>query len=490
MAVNKTHTAMLFLYGTIALLSILGILANFDQMHRTPIIIWAMIAGTSACGAMIELILFIRTRSALRKMQEQIQQMSKTGEVGMVMLEDRWPGEDFTGILNQYLTLINKRIDHLSQQRKELDLLISAGDSEKNNTEAIVSSISDGVIVANAFNELTLANKLAEDIFGFKLEEDKNKPINKLIDNPRICDLFDPSHWESAGPVRFEEKLLVNGKERVFDITFTPVRIHGGDELWAISMIMHDVTRERELAELKNDFVNHVSHELRTPLSSIKAYTELLLDDEIKSESSKKEFYRIIENETNRLDRFIENILNLSRIESGMLSVRNREVNLHDEIQQVLNIVRCLADAKSISIDYTPADKDLMVYSDSDLLRQAVLNLLSNGIKYTQEKGKIILSTGVDELQRNYLITVSDNGRGISPQDVEKIFDRFYRSRENSSVACGTGLGLTLVKKIVEDVYKGKIKVESAEGKGSQFTIILPIEPDGVRWEDQETLTA
>jgi two-component system phosphate regulon sensor histidine kinase PhoR len=293
-------------------------------------------------------------------------------------------------------------------------------------------------------------------------------------------------------PVRLEYK--INGpnheKNGIYIVTVSPVYVDS-DELWALTMTLHDVTRERELAQLKNDFVNEVSHELRTPLSSIKAYTELLLDNDIPQPQDRTEFYRIIQTEADRLDRFIANMLNLNRIESGLIAVEFSDIDLNDELEQAANLIRYLAEEKSITLTFHPAGEKILVRGDQDLLRQAVLNLLSNAVKYTPQGGRITLSAGKMPESRYYHICVEDNGIGILPNDLELIFDKFYRCGKGKKLSSGTGLGLSLVKKVAEEVHHGKVHVQSETGQGSKFTLDLPMNPMEAkcdRLEEQEIL--
>jgi two-component system phosphate regulon sensor histidine kinase PhoR len=474
---NKTHIALLFLYGLIVSLAVWGLVSQTGYSHL-PIAMWAAIGAVGACGAMLEILLHIRTRNALQQMKDQIQRMSKSAEVGLVMIEEQWPVEGLAGMLNEYLTLIRQKMNGLARERKDLDLLVQAVDAEKHNTEAIVRSTSDAVVVINSYGELTLANRLAEEVFGFELAAKKGCLIEEVIPDPKLSALLDPGRWKDANPFTFEYELALAGQNgsKYFVITLSPVFI-GNDELWALAMTLHDITQERQLAQLKNDFVNHVSHELRTPLSSIKAYIELLLDGDIRTSSGRNDFYHIIQSEAERLDRFIENMLNLSRIESGMMSVEFSRRNLIDDLQQAVELVRYIAQEKSVALDHVLPETEMWVWADGDLLRQVILNLLSNAVKYTPPGGKVGLEAGMNETGEEYWICVQDTGVGIEAADLEKIFDKFYRSYNGKELSGGTGLGLSLVKKVVEKLHGGRIEVESATGRGSKFTVRMPVKP-------------
>jgi two-component system phosphate regulon sensor histidine kinase PhoR len=226
---------------------------------------------------------------------------------------------------------------------------------------------------------------------------------------------------------------------------------------------------------MKNDFVSNVSHELRTPLASIKAYVELLIDGEADDEKTKREFYEVIQNEANRLGRLIDNILNISRIESGLVKVNKKPQGLTAVIKDAMEVIAAQAAQKGVRLSerLTPAVYQAM--ADRDMLFQAVLNVLGNAVKYTPAGGEVTVETIVDEARRKVVVRITDTGVGIPPQDVPYVFEKFYRSEANSRMAPGTGLGLSLVKHIVETVHQGRTFVESEVGKGSTFGFELDL---------------
>jgi two-component system phosphate regulon sensor histidine kinase PhoR len=239
--------------------------------------------------------------------------------------------------------------------------------------------------------------------------------------------------------------------------------------------VLHDMTREKEVAEMKNDFVSNVSHELRTPLASIKAYVEMLIDGETTDERMRRDFYEVIQNEANRLSRLIDNILNISRIESGLVKVNRRPLSLMVLLKEAVEVIRPQANQKQISIDEQIPPAVYQTVADRDMLYEALLNLLSNAVKYTPEGGRITVAAGADESRKVVVARVSDSGVGIPAKDLPYIFDKFYRAESNNRMAKGTGLGLSLVKHIIEAVHHGRLFVESHVGKGSTFGFELDL---------------
>jgi two-component system phosphate regulon sensor histidine kinase PhoR len=226
---------------------------------------------------------------------------------------------------------------------------------------------------------------------------------------------------------------------------------------------------------MKNDFVSSVSHELRTPLASIRAYVELLIDGEASDERTKREFYEVIQNEAHRLGRLIDNILNLSRIESGLVRVDKRPQSPIAIVRDALEVIAPQAKQKRITLSEELTSGLHQMLGDRDMLYQTVLNLLSNAVKYTPPGGRITVRTAADETNRRIVVDVIDTGVGIPPKDLPFVFDKFFRCDANSQMAKGTGLGLSLAKHIVETVHQGRMIVESELGKGSRFGFELEL---------------
>jgi two-component system phosphate regulon sensor histidine kinase PhoR len=239
--------------------------------------------------------------------------------------------------------------------------------------------------------------------------------------------------------------------------------------------VLHDMTREREVAQMKNDFVSNVSHELRTPLASIKAYVEMLIDGEAEDERTKVEFYEIIQGESNRLGRLIDNILNISRIESGLVKISKLPQSISVITKEACDVIVPQAKLKQIAIVEQLCPVFYQTLADRDMLYQAVLNILSNSVKYTPDGGQITVRTTVDEARRKLFLRIIDTGVGIPPKDLPFVFDKFYRVESNNKMAKGTGLGLSLVKHIVETVHGGKAIVTSEVGKGTTFEFELDL---------------
>jgi two-component system phosphate regulon sensor histidine kinase PhoR len=370
---------------------------------------------------------------------------------------------------------LRRKVEEQNSRRRELEIQARVAEAERQQVEAILHSISDAVLVTDAFNEVTLANDAAANALRFVLDGSRHQPVDRIVQDPALVKMIKDTREASSAHNRrhMEHRVGQNGHGLIYDVSLSCVS-NAQQEVSGVVTILRDVTKEREISEMKSDFVSGVSHELRTPLSSIKAYIEMLVDGEAADEQTRQEFYNIIQSETNRLSRLIDNILNISRIESGVVKVQREQVSLPKLISEAMDVMRPQARAKQITLVEQPTPLYYTIQADKDMVYQALLNLIGNAIKYTPAGGKVTVDTTVDETARTAAVHVADNGVGIPPEAVPHVFDKFYRVPDHKKMAKGTGLGLNLVKHIVETVHQGKVAVISEVGKGSRFTMTLP----------------
>jgi two-component system, OmpR family, phosphate regulon sensor histidine kinase PhoR len=359
---------------------------------------------------------------------------------------------------------------------KETEIRLKVATLERQHAEAVIYSISDAVLVTDTFDELVLANESAAKAFSFSLRAAQRSPVERILRDDRMIDLIrEMRQSDSTNGRRIVEHRLPSPEgDRVYNVTLSCVADSAARPAGVVA-VLHDVTREKEVSEMKNDFVSHVSHELRTPLASIKAYVEMLIDGEAGDEKTRTDFYEVIQNEANRLGRLIDNILNISRIESGLVKVKKQPLSLTVILADALEVIAPQARAKQICLDKQLPPVCYQTLVDRDMMYQAALNLLSNAVKYTPEGGVIRVETDIDEVSRKVTTRIIDSGVGIPPKDLPHVFDKFYRVEANNGMAKGTGLGLSLVKQIVETVHGGRILVESEQGKGSSFGFELDL---------------
>ena len=368
------------------------------------------------------------------------------------------------------------RIAEYEKQIKEFQIRIQLSQRREKNAEAIIYSIRDAVIVVDEYDKLLMANEAAGKLFKFDFTSSQHLLLNELIgaDQSEFANFLSHSRKSKSQATRREIEFLEGGERKTYDCIVSCV-YDQGRQVCGIVAVLHDVTREKQIQQMKNDFVSHVSHELKTPLASITAYSEMLVDGEANDEQTRKEFYSVIQNQAKRLSRLIEDILNTSRIESGLIKVNKETLSLTMLIEEQLQMIKSCAEEKNIEIiGQKPIVFD-QVYVDRDMMSQVIINLLSNAVKYTRPGGTVKIKTEVDETASVARVFVSDTGVGIPEDEIEHVFDKFYRVGANNKHAKGTGLGLNLVKQIVETVHEGRVFVKSKVGAGSTFGFELPL---------------
>jgi two-component system phosphate regulon sensor histidine kinase PhoR len=414
------------------------------------------------------------SRRRNKAMVKRVKAMIEKERFGFVEAPDR-DSAQLAAVVNDLVSYAEKSVADAVMQVKELEIQLKVATAQKQHAEAIIYSISDAVLVTDPFDELVLANESAARTFGFDLQKAGRSPVDRVIKDAKMIELIrEMRQSDSTGRRIIEHQIRTSSGERAFKVTMSCVADQN-DEPAGVVAVLHDMTKEKEVAEMKNDFVSNVSHELRTPLASIKAYVEMLIDGEATDEKTTREFYEVIQNEANRLGRLIDNILNISRIESGLVKINKQPQSLMVIMKEAIEVITPQAKLKQITLGEKLTPAFYQTHADKDMLYQAVLNLLSNAIKYTPEGGTVTVQTEVNEAKKKVIGRISDTGVGIPPKDLPFVFDKFYRAEANNRMAKGTGLGLSLVKHIVETVHQGRIFVESQVGKGSCFGFELDL---------------
>jgi two-component system phosphate regulon sensor histidine kinase PhoR len=394
---------------------------------------------------------------------------------------------DFAGTPLSEITLsirdfLNRSQDQLARVQEEnqgLSLQLQLLRRRKSNVEEIINSIHDAVVVTDDRQRIILANEAAEKLFDFQFDAGCPENAADVVRQPNLTDLIWKTRQSKTPHVRHELTFEKQGRPITFDAVLSCVEDEAGNVIQVVA-VLHDITREKEIAQMKNDFVSHVSHELKTPLASINAYAEMLVDGEAEDTEMIRQFCGIIQGQAQRLSRLIEDILNISRIESGLIKVNKEHHSLALVIRDAVEMIKSYAQEKNIEIESPAAILYDQVYVDRDMISQVVINLLSNAVKYTPAGGRIRVQSELNEADGQVKVTVTDTGVGIPPEDVDHVFDKFYRVQANNKYAKGTGLGLNLVKQIVDTVHQGNVFVSSAVGQGSTFGFVLPLAAETV----------
>lgn len=356
---------------------------------------------------------------------------------------------------------------------------------EASKSSAILESIAEGVLVTDQGIRISLFNAAAEEILGMRRSQALGKPASDFIGlygEAGHAWLEAVQRW-SDGEVRGDEapleaQLELKDEERIVALSTAPV-LHEGEFVGTVTTF-RDVTQEVEVDRLKSEFVATVSHELRTPMTSIKGYVEMLLMEAVgDSNADQRKFLQTIKTNIDRLGGLVNDLLDISRIESGRVSLELEPIDVADILSEMREVFlrRSRLESKPMTIE-VDSDRELPpVAADRDRLRQILTNLIENSFNYTPPNGTIHLAAerGEDMI----VVTVEDTGIGIGPEEQERVFERFFRGEQalNLSVG-GTGLGLSIVHQLIR-MHGGELELssEGVPGQGTTFAFTLPIHP-------------
>lgn len=353
----------------------------------------------------------------------------------------------------------------LSGVTEEVKSNLISADKQKNQVEAILLHIKDGIIAFDLEGNLTYINPAAIDLFNLEKNDDTfNKIFEKVkldVNLEKIVYLDDVTS--------FEQKVFVN--EKYINVFFAPFKdeknIPNG-----IIILLQDITEHVKLDNMRKEFVADVSHELKTPITSIIGYADTLLEDEYDKETQSK-FLNVISSESRRMAKLVTDLLTLSRYDTNRNKTEISEINLGEITKKCLEKINFEIEKKKHKVEcFVTADVPL-VRADKYGIERVILNILTNSVKYTPEKGNIKIYVGF--VYNDAYIKVIDNGIGIPEEDLPRIFDRFYRvDKARTRELGGTGLGLSIAKEIIEQ-NKGSIDIKSEFGKGTEVVLRIPV---------------
>lgn len=337
--------------------------------------------------------------------------------------------------------------------------------------EATLGSLKEAVLIVDGHNHIMLANKSLQEIFP-EAREILEQRLEVVLHSVEFLNYVERVREGGAEP-RFEVEFVEGNETRWVEVTgTTTLALDGGDGEWAL-FVLHDVTRQKALERVRQEFVANVSHELRTPLAVIKGYVETLVDDhETMDEKDRLHFLKTAQRHTERLNSLLDDLLTLSRLESANPGLKRESIELRPLIETVLEDFKSRPNAESHHLKCIIDEAITTVVVDPLKISQVLNNLIENALKYTMAGSTIEISARFQ--QTEIQIRVSDDGPGIPAADLPHIFERFYRvEKGRSREKGGTGLGLSIVKHIVQ-LHGGQVSVESQPGQGACFVLSLP----------------
>ncbi|MBF0215907.1 MAG: HAMP domain-containing protein [Candidatus Omnitrophica bacterium] len=362
---------------------------------------------------------------------------------------------DLASALKYMADEINDKIEKIKHEGVKLD--------------AVLSSMFEGIIVVDQKGDILLMNPSLRKLFFVDSDPEGKTPL-EVIRTAGVQDMIDRILADKERLIS-KEISVMRPEEKAFKVNGVPIMRDG--VLEGAVLVFHDITELKKLEEIRQDFVANVSHELRTPISSIKGYAETLIDGAIDDRENTKDFVKIIYEDSNRLANLIDDLLDLSRIESGKMKMAFERIELEPVLERALGVLSKTIKDKKINVTRSIPEVLPKVLADEKRLAQVFLNLLDNAVKYTPDGGNV--NIGIARMDDHLRIDISDNGLGIPQNDMPRIFERFYRvDKARSREMGGTGLGLSIVKHIVL-AHNGQVWAESEPGRGSKFTFTVPV---------------
>ncbi|WP_027964495.1 ATP-binding protein [Halalkalibacillus halophilus] len=359
---------------------------------------------------------------------------------------------------------VGELANSFNRMRRQLNYHITELNHEKSQLSSILKSMADGVISVNKKQEVMLINPPAEHFleqYSFEIEDTVELLPTQLQEYFKtVLDLEQERQTE----------IVVQGRSYV--VAMTP--LYDQNVVRGVVAIIRDMTDERQLDKLRKDFLANVSHELRTPISMMQGYSEAIVDDIAETKEDKQELAQIIYDESLRMGRLVNELLDLARMEAGHIQLNKEEIDIHAFIHRIARKFSFIATEQNISFEtFINPSLDFHVF-DPDRIEQVLTNLIDNALRHTHDSGRVKIEATSD--QEQLVIDVNDSGTGIPDEDLPFVFERFYKSdkaRTRESTKKGTGLGLSIAKHIVE-AHDGQIYVKSRTGEGTTFSIYLP----------------
>ena len=420
----------------------------------------------SVAGLILAIVFSVFSTGAITKPIKKLTQMTQSLAAGNINSRVPVDSRNELGQLSQNFNLMADRI------QEQIDKI----SEEHQRSETILTNMGEGVLLVNGASEMTYANptaiamlELPDAYIGKALIE-----INRI---PELQALLKKA--EQTETIAFAEIQLGNLREPEAEVTVVPVP--AGQEY---IIVIHDVTKERQLERIRADFVANVSHELRTPLTTIRGYAETLLSENSVRTKTGEQFIVKILNHSARLTRLVSDLLELSRLELGEVELKRSLCHLNTFYEPILDVFEPLLEESGLVLKWEIPEKLPKVNVDQQLFMQIFVNLIDNAIKYTPDGGAVTVSAetcsseeteGSDTVSAEIILSVEDTGIGIPMESQPRVFERFYRVDEGRAREMGgTGLGLAIVKHIIR-CHNGRIWLESTLGQGSTFYVALPL---------------
>lgn len=479
---NKTNNTRYFISvvplintsgATNNLAGVVYIRANLESVYQNVnnitliFVVAALIAIT--IGLFLAVLIARAITRPIEEMRQRTMQIARGDYSGQVQIY----GDDELGQLAAAVNDLSVRVEE-SQELTE---------SERRRLDSVLGYMTDGVLATDRRGRITIVNEMATDFLNLENDQIVGKSILDILDlrgSVTLRDLLENQDPEVLDLSNDEQDLILHA-------SFALIQRESGF-ISGLVCVLHDVTEQQKIDQDRKRFVSNVSHELRTPLTSMKSYIEALVDGAWKDPNVAPNFLKVTQEETDRMMRMINDLLNLSRMDLGTARLDKEYVNLNELFNHILDRFDMILkngekSEKNYTIKRDFTRRDIWVEVDTDKIQQVLDNIMNNAIKYSPDGG--VITCRLVETHNHVIMSITDQGLGIPKEAISHVFDRFYRvDKARSRAQGGTGLGLAISKEVIQ-MHGGRIWVESREGEGSTFYISLPYEPfeEGDAWE-------
>ncbi len=421
---------------------------------------WLILAIICGIVAVTVLVLWRKWAAPWRQIEELVKQIGR-GERPPTFLVDGGADAQRVGLA----------LESIFARQQELDRQMAGRES---GTQTILGAVQDGLLVVDARRRITLMNQTFEKLFRLR-NPAAGVPLLETVRHATLDWLI--AETLRTGEAMRSELSLADSQthsERHIEVNAVPIKNALGETSGAV-VLFHDITELKRLDQIRSDFVANVSHELRTPLSILRGYIETLLDNPKPSREELARILSIMERHSKRLGLLVDDLLSLAQLESSHAKLELSVVRVGELFNNVVRDWREKLAAKNLKVIVDVSPDASTLRADETRLQEVLYNLLENAVKYSREKGQIQLQAG--RRGPETVLSVSDDGTGISKEDLPRIFERFYRAdKARSRELGGTGLGLAIVKHIAQ-LHGGRVEAESELGKGTTIRVVLPTHP-------------
>jgi two-component system, OmpR family, phosphate regulon sensor histidine kinase PhoR len=436
--------------------SLLEVTGAIDQLRQT---VMQDLILVIFFPLLIALLLSLRLVSPIRKLAA-FTEKARTGNLsGQIRIESQDEIGTLAENINRMVSVLQEKIRNVDEERKKL--------------QAVFTGMVEGIVVLDRDNRIKSINRGMEEMIGSRSGEILNRTLLEAFRNIPLHDAL--GRFAATREKVVQEITLGDENPVVLDVTISPVQGEDGGERKTL-LVFHDVTRLKKLERIRTDFVANVTHEIRTPLTAIIGFVETLQQGAIDDRGKTLEFLRTINENAQRLNRLVDDLLTLTSIELGETNFHLERLAIEDALGEAMAVVaeriseKKLKLLKEIRQDLPP------IRADRDRLMQILLNILDNAVKFTPEGGTITVTASLGvEAEKDLIVRISDTGIGISKGEIPRLGERFYRADKTRSRGLGgTGLGLSIVKHLMT-VHQGRMVIESSLGRGTTVSLHFPI---------------